>query len=88
MLPPNDMPFVHLAKEEGISQARQENWRAEARAKGQFLPDAIAGPDGWSSCKKLLAVIDTGSLNAADLGECCRRRGVYPEQFGVFRAVQ
>ena len=46
MLPPNNMPLGQLAKEEGISVATLARWRVEARAKGQFLPDANAGPEG------------------------------------------
>lgn len=57
-LPPNNMPLVQLAKEEGISKATLAKWRAEARAKRQFLPDAKAGPEGWASRDKLWA--DTG----------------------------
>lgn len=85
MLPPNNVALGQLAKEEGISQATLAKWRAEARAKGQFLPDANAGPEGWTSRDKLAAVIETASMNAADLGEYCRRRGVYPEQLAVWR---
>ena len=85
MLPPNNVPLGQLAKEEGISQATLAKWRAEARAKGRLLPDANAGPEGWTSRDKLAAVIETASMNAADLGDYCRRRGVYPEQLGVWR---
>lgn len=85
MLPPNNVPLGQLAKEEGISEATLAKWRAEARAKGRLLPDANAGPEGWTSRDKLAAVIETASMNAADLGEYCRRRGVYPEQLSVWR---
>lgn len=85
MLPPNNMPLGQLAKEEGISEATLAKWRAEARAKGRLLPDANASPEGWTSRDKLAAVIETASMNAADLGEYCRRRGVYPEQLSVWR---
>jgi transposase-like protein len=85
MLPPNNVALGQLAKEEGISQATLAKWRAEARAKGQSLPDANAGPEGWTSRDKLAAVIETASMNAADFGEYCRRRGVYPEQLAVWR---
>lgn len=53
--------------------------------KGQLLPDANAGPEGWSSRDKLAAVIETASMNAADLGEYCRRRCICPDQFRVWR---
>ncbi len=85
MLPPNNMPLGQLAKAEGISQATLTKWRAEARAKGQFLPDANSGPEGWTSRDKHSAVIETAAMNAADLGEYCRRRGLYPEQVSVWR---
>ena len=85
MLPPNNMPLGRLAREEGISVVTLVKWRAEARAKGQFLPDAKAGPEGWTSDDKLAAVIETGSLNEAAPGEYCRRRGIYPDQLNVWR---
>ncbi|CUH40875.1 Transposase [Jannaschia seosinensis] len=85
MLPPNNMPLGRLAKEEGISVATLAKWRAEARAKGQFLPEANAGPESWTSADKLAAVIETASLNAVELGEHCRRRGIYPDQLTVWR---
>jgi len=87
MLPPNNMPLGRLAREEGISVTTLAKWRAEARAKGQFLPDANAGPEGWTSEDKLAAVIETASLNEAELGEYCRRRGIYAEQLAVWRAA-
>lgn len=83
MLPPDSMALGRLAKEEGISPATLAKWRAEARAKGQFLPNA--GPAGWSSEDKLAAVIETASLNETELGEYCRRRGLYPESLRVWR---
>lgn len=85
MLPPNNTPVKRLAREEGISAGTLTKWRAEARAKGQLLPDAKAGPEGWSSADKLAAVIETASLNETEVGEYCRRRGIYAEQLAVWR---
>lgn len=85
ILPPNNMPLGRRAKEEGISAGTLAKWRSEARAKGQFLPDANVGPEGWSSEDKLAAVIETASLNETELGEYCQRRGIYAEQLAVWR---
>jgi transposase-like protein len=49
MLPPNNVAIRQLSQEEGISEATLHKWRADARGKGQLLPDADASPDGWSS---------------------------------------
>ena len=59
MLPPNKMAIRHLSQEEGISAATLHKWRAEARGKGQLLPDADAGPEGWSSGDKFAAMLET-----------------------------
>ena len=50
------LPLRQLSREEGISETTLHKWRAEARGKGQLLPDADAGPEGWSSRDKVAAV--------------------------------
>jgi transposase-like protein len=77
MLPPNNMAIRELSRAEGISEATLHKWRAVARGKGQLLPDADAGPEGWSSRDKFAAVLETAALNEVDLAEYCRRRGLY-----------
>jgi transposase-like protein len=74
MLPPNNMAIRQLSQEEGISEATLHKWRTEARGKGQLLPDAGAGPEGWSSRDKFSAVLETAALNEVDLAEYCRTR--------------
>ena len=66
MLPPNNVPLRRLSQDEGISEATLHSWRKEARDKGQLLPDADAGPEGWSSRDKFAAVVETAAMNAAD----------------------
>jgi transposase-like protein len=85
MLPPNTMAIRQLSQEEGISEATLHKWRAEARSKGQLLPDADAGPEGWSSRDKFAAVLETAAMNEADLAEYCRKRGLFPEQIKAWR---
>ena len=87
MLPPNNMTIRQLSQEEGISEATLHKWRAEARGKGQLLPDADAGPEGWSSRDKFAAVLETAVLNEADLAAYCRKRGLYPAQIAAWRAA-
>jgi transposase-like protein len=85
MLPPNNVAIRQLAQEEGISEATLHKWRAEARLKGQLMPDADAGPEGWSSRDKFAAVLETAALNEADLGEYCRKRGLYSAHIAAWR---
>ncbi len=44
------------------------------------MPDADAGPEGWTSRDKFAAVLETAALNEADLAEYCSTRGIFPEQ--------
>ena len=87
MLAPGNMAIRRLSQEEGISEATLHKWRAEARDKGQLLPDADAGPEGWSSRDKFAAVLETAALNETDLAEYCRKRGLYPAQITAWRAA-
>ena len=81
------MAIRQLAQEEGISEATLHKWRAEARLKGQLMPDADAGPEGWSSRDKFAAVLETAALNEADLSEYCRKRGLYSAQIAAWRSA-
>ena len=85
MLPPNTMAIRQLSQEEGISEATLYDWRAKARRKGQLLPDADAGPEGWSSGDKFAAVLETAALNEVDLAGYCRERGLFPDQTKTWR---
>jgi transposase-like protein len=87
MLPPNNLAIRQLSQEEGISDATLHKWRAEARGKGQLLPDADACPEGWTSRDKFAAVLETAALNEADLAEYCRKRGLYPAQIAAWRSA-
>ena len=86
-LPPGNMAIRRVSQEEGIAEATLHKWRTEARGKGQLLPDADAGPEGWSSRDKFAAVLETAALNAADLAEYCREPGVYPAQIKIWRVA-
>ena len=88
MQPPNNVPLRQLSREEGISEATLHSWRKEARGKGQLLPDADAGPDGWNSRDKFATVVETVAMNEADLSEYCRQRGLFFEQIRAWRAAR
>jgi transposase-like protein len=87
MLPPNNMSIRQLSKEEGISEGTLHAWRSHARSKGQLLPDADAGPEGWSSRDKFSAVLEASPLNEADLAAYCRKRGLFPAQIAAWRTA-
>jgi len=85
MLPPNNMPIRQLSRSEGVSEATLYNWRKQARQDGKLAPKAGAGPEGWSSKDKFAAVVETAAMNAADLAQYCRERGLFIEQIKTWR---
>src|SRR3954454_25205543 len=85
--PPNAVPLRQLAKDEGIFEGTLRIWSRDARSKGQLLPDADAGPEGWTSRDKFAAVLETAAMNEADLATYCRQRGLYTEQIQAWRAA-
>ena len=87
MLAPNTMAIRQLSQDEGISEATLHKWRAEARSKGQLLPDADVGPQGWCSRDKFAAVLESAAMNEADLAEYCRKRGLFPVQIAAWRSA-
>ena len=85
MLPPNNMAIRQLSQEEGIAEATLHKWRSDARGKGQLLPDAAVGSEGWTSRDKFAAVLETAAMNEVDLGEYGRKRAVFPAQIKAWR---
>ena len=77
MLPPGKMAIRRVSQEEGISEATLHKWRSGARGKGQLLPDADAGPEGWTSRDKFAAVLEMAAKNEADLVDYCRRSSAF-----------
>lgn len=80
MLPPNNARVPELSQETGVPRDTLYMWRLqhrhapqEAAAHGQRAPK-------YSSEDKLSIVIETASLSETELGEYCRRKGLYPEQ--------
>jgi transposase-like protein len=85
MLPPHTVGVPQLVRETGIPRDTLYGWRRQAVGQGA-VASAAAPPLGiWSSEEKFSAVVETASLNELELGEYCRRRGIFPEQLGAWR---
>lgn len=86
LLPPHNRPVPEIAKAEGISEATLYNWRKQARQQGVPVPGSISNsPEDWSGEAKFAVVLETAALNASELGEYCRAKGLYPEQVARWR---
>ena len=88
MLPPNNESITKIAKEEGLSEQTLRNWRDKARKEGYAAPGTDASPDDWSTQDKFLIVVETASLNEAELAEYARKKGLYVEQIKAWKGSQ
>lgn len=85
MLPPENVSVPDLVRETGIPRDTLYTWRSQYRNK-QGPPAGSGRSSGQLSNEdKLAIVIETASLSEAELGEYCRRKGIYPEQIAGWK---
>lgn len=89
LLPPHNADVVQLARETGIPKDTLYSWRCQARQAQELSspsPESKSA-ERWSSEARFAVVLETAALNEAELGEYCRKRGLYPEQVQAWRRV-
>ena len=85
MLPPNNVPVPQLVRETGIPKDTLYTWRSKHRKAQGSAALAPATGGGLRSEEKFTVVIETAGLNEVELGEYCRRKGLYPQQIQAWR---
>jgi transposase len=85
MMPPHNIPIPQLEMEAGISDVMLYTWRKEARLMGLAVPADGKNPEQWSSADKFAVVLETASMNEAELGAYCREKGLCVEQIAAWR---
>ncbi len=90
MMPPENTPVPVLVEETGISDVtgmpdHLYHWRKQARAKGLVVPGDGRNPENWSPEDKFAVVLETATMNEAELAEYCRKKGLFAEQIAVWK---
>jgi len=85
MMPPLNTPISQLIEETGISDCTLYTWRKAARQKGLVVPGDGKNAEDWSSEDKFAVVVETASLNEAELAEYCRKKGLYVDQIKAWK---
>ena len=80
MMPPLNTPISQLVAETGISDCTLYTWRKEFRLKGIVVPGNGKNAEEWSSENKFAVVVETLTLNEAELAMYCRKKGLYVKQ--------
>lgn len=85
MMPPENKAVSELARETGITEQTLYTWRRQLKNQGCVVPGDGKNAEQWSSEDKFAVVLETAKLNAAELAEYCRRKGLYAEQVAAWR---
>ena len=83
MLPPNNGGVSEIARETGIPKDTLYTWRRKSQKGAPSTQEKSTA--GLSSEEKFNVVLETASLNQVELGEYCRRRGLFPQQISAWR---
>lgn len=86
-MPPQNRPVSELARESGITEQTLYTWRRQLRSQGTPVPGSGKNAEDWTSEDKFAVVLETAALNAAELAEYCRRKGLFSEQIAAWRAA-
>jgi len=84
-MPPENKAVSELARETGITEQTLYTWRRQLKSQGNVVPGDGKNVEQWSSEDKFAVVLETAKLNAAELAEYCRRKGLYAEQVAAWR---
>ena len=75
------LSFIEL----GVSVQSLYKWRQKAWIEGNATPGKGQTSERWNSEDKFLIVLETYTMNQAELGEYCRKKGLYTEQIDAWR---
>lgn len=85
MMPPQNKRASEIHKETGIGEQTLYKWKREAKEKGMVITDGEVQTEKWDTKDKFMIVVETASLNSAELAEYCRKKGLYVEQVEAWR---
>ncbi len=86
LLPPNNARVLDVAKETGIPKDTLYTWRTKYRhVQGSTVAGQGQQSGALRSEEKFSILLETASLNELELGEYCRRKGLYPEQIANWK---
>lgn len=85
LLPSLSLTMAEVSRREGVSDMSLSNWRKKVSSQGNVVPEDKPLSENWSAEARFAVVLETASLSQLELGEYCRRKGLYPEQVNVWR---
>lgn len=85
LLPPNNCRMSDLIRETGIPGVTLRAWRTKYGGLPEVSDATSKGVDSFTSATKFQHVVESATLNEYEIGEFCRRRGIFQEQLAAWR---
>nr|WP_189672527.1 IS3 family transposase [Pseudomonas sp. SWRI154] len=85
LLPPLNLSMAEVSRREGVSEMSLSNWRKQVSSEGRAVPENTPSAQNWTAETKFAVVLEASGLSEIELGEYCRRKGLYPEQIKAWR---
>lgn len=79
------LSFRQFAIEEGIAHSTLHKWKKQYNIHRPEHQSIERSSDRWSSEEKFTVVLECATLSELELGEYCRRHGLYPEQVTLWK---
>ncbi len=77
--------MAEVSRREGVSEMSLSNWRKKVSSEGSAVLEDKQLPENWSAEARFAVVLETAGLSQLELGEYCRRKGLYPEHVSAWR---
>ncbi len=87
LLPPHNKTYTEISKEENIPVSTIHTWVRKHQDKGIMVTNKEGKTGLWSTAESRFAVIvETATMTELELGEYCRKQGLYPETIKEWKA--
>jgi len=80
----SDLSVSQFARQEGINLSTLYSWQKQFKTTG-FSVLKVIPTDKWSAEEKFAIVLETATLSEVEINECCRIKGLYPEQIKAWK---
>ena len=80
----SSLSMRQFAIEEGVGMSTLHKWKVKYPSASS-KSSVHRSSDRWSSEEKFTVVLECATLTETELGEYCRRKGLYPEQVSLWK---
>jgi transposase-like protein len=85
LLPPYNIPIPELSRAENIPTTTLYTWRSKEIKRGNMTESTQAKSTHFNAAERLQIIIETAPLSELELGEYCRKKGIYTHDIQMWK---